>query len=148
MPRRVRRTMTAMSNHTPRVVLEELRRRRESGDLEAPCREQGITLLVAFGSAVDPEHTHPRDLDLAVLLDPGRDFVAVVADMMRWLRSDDIDVMDLARADVVARYESLAGGELLYERDSATFDELEIAAVLRMADTKWLRDLRLRALAR
>jgi predicted nucleotidyltransferase len=132
----------------PRSVLEDLRRQRDAGALEAHCRRLGITLLVAFGSALDEGVAEPRDLDLAVLLEPGRGFVAVVGEMLGWLGSDAIDVVDLARADVVVRYEALAAGELLHEREYGTFDELQIGAVLRMADTRWLRDLRLRALAR
>jgi predicted nucleotidyltransferase len=140
--------MAVMGAHAPRAVLDELRRLHEAGGLAATCRELGIRLLVVFGSATDDEVEEPQDLDLAVLLEPGRDIVSVVAAMMSWLGSDAIDVLDLSRADVVARYEALAGGDLLYEQEPGTFDELEIAAVLRMADTKWLRDLRLRALAR
>ncbi|MEX2620222.1 MAG: nucleotidyltransferase domain-containing protein [Egibacteraceae bacterium] len=137
-----------MGDHGPRTVLDELRRRREAATLEEACRDLGIVLLVAFGSAVDERVTEPGDLDLAVLLEADRDLVEVVSRMMAWLASDDIDVLDLARADVVVRYEALAGTELLYQRDSDTFDELEIAAVLRMADTRWLRELRLEVLAR
>lgn len=137
-----------MGAHAPRAVLDELRRLHDAGELAATCRELGITLLVVFGSATDDDVDEPRDLDLAILLEPGRDLVSVVASMMGWLRSDAIDVLDLSRADVVARYEALAGGEPLYEGEPGSFDELEIAAVLRMADTRWLRDLRLRALAR
>lgn len=137
-----------MGDHGPRAALDDLRRRREAGTLGDACRNLGIVLLVAFGSAVDERVTEPGDLDLAVLLEDDRDLAEVVSRMMAWLRSDDVDVLDLAGADVVARYEALAGTDLLYERDRGTFDELEIGAVLRMADTRWLRELRLAALAR
>jgi hypothetical protein len=76
--------------------------------------------LVAFGSGVDEDVAEPRDLDLAVLVESDRDFVSVVASMIGWLGSEAIDVLDLSRADVVARYEAQAGGELIYERGPGT----------------------------
>lgn len=140
--------MATMADRAPRDVLDDLRCLRDTGQVAAVCEDLGIVLLVAFGNALDEGVAEPRDLDLAVQLEPDRDLPGVVASLLDRLGSSAIDVLDLARADVVARYESLAGGELLHERDPGTFDDLEIAAVLRMADTRWLRELRLEALGR
>jgi hypothetical protein len=136
-----------MSDRTPADVLEELRHLRATGALASLCEDRGIRMLVAFGSILQ----HPsaaRDLDLAVVLDDPVDFIATVGEMIGWLRSDAIDVLDLRRADAVARYEALARGELLHEAEPGAFHELQISAVAHFADTQWLRDLQLEALSR
>jgi predicted nucleotidyltransferase len=136
-----------MTTRSPAMILDELRTLRADGALASVCEEHGIGLLVVFGSVLTAGAS-PGDIDLAVMLDEGRDPIRVTGAIIGWLRTNDVDVLDLRHADVVARYEALAKGELLYERDHGTFDELQIASVLRCADTQWLRDLQLAALAR
>jgi predicted nucleotidyltransferase len=136
----------AKARRHPRALLDELRTLRNTEALHGVCEELGIRLLVAFGSALRTDGSEPRDLDLAAELDDGRDFPEVVAQVIRWLRSDAVDLLDLRHAGVVARYEALVKGELLYEREPGTFDGQRIAAALRFADTRWIRDLQLEAL--
>ena len=44
----------------PREALDQLRRDARSGRLARFCQAAGIELLVAFGSATDPEWPVPR----------------------------------------------------------------------------------------
>jgi predicted nucleotidyltransferase len=134
---------------TPASALEQLRREARDGTLGGFCRNHGIKLLVAFGSAVDPDWpAPPQDLDLAVVLRDPRTLLQVLDAFVARLGLEQIDFMDLGRANDVARFNALARGELLFEATHGAFAEAEIAAVVRYADTQWLRDLELQALAR
>jgi hypothetical protein len=134
---------------SPQAALDQLRRDARSGGLARLCQEAGIELLVAFGSATDPEWpVPPRDLDLAVALTDGCDLLQALNVLTTHLDSEQIDLMDLGRAGDVARAQALGRGELLYERTPGTFAERQILVMVQQADTKWLRDLQLEALAR
>ncbi len=134
---------------TPEAALSQLRQDARDGKLARVCREAGIELLVAFGSAIDPEWpVPPRDLDLAVLLAGDSDLLRAFNALATHLGTERIDVMDLGRAGDVARAQALGRGELLYERTSGTFAEQQILAIVQRADTKWLRDRQLAALTR
>lgn len=133
----------------PRAALNQLRRDARSGRLARLCRETGIELLAAFGSAADPQWpVAPRDLDVAVIMAKGCDLLRVIEVLTTHLGFERIDVMDLGRASDVARAQALGRGELLYERAPGVFAEQQILALVQRADTKWLRDLQLEALAR
>lgn len=113
------------------------------------CAAWGIEMLVAFGSSVDRNgRTGPRDLDLAVTLTGGHALPAVMDALITHLDFEQIDLMDLTRAGIVARAQALGRGELLYEGTLGTFVELQIIALVQHADTQWLRDLELEALTR
>jgi hypothetical protein len=134
---------------SPHAALDQLRRDARSGRLAQLCREAGIELLVAFGSATDPAWpAAPRDLDLAVSLVYSRDLLNVIDVLAVHLGFERIDVMDLSRASDVARAQALGRGELLYEATPGDFAEQQIVALVKHADTKWLRDLQLQALTR
>jgi hypothetical protein len=134
---------------TPRDALDQLRREARDGSLADFCREIGVELLVAFGSAVNPAWpVPPRDLDLAVLMTAPANVLTVINDLMDHLRLDQIDLMDLSRAGEVARAEALGRGELLYEATPGTFAERQVFAVAQTIDTEWLRAIQLRAMAR
>jgi hypothetical protein len=133
----------------PRAALNQLRRDARTGRLARLCQETGIELLVAFGSATDADWPlPPRDLDLAAVLASGSDLLQVLDALATHLGFDRIDVMDLSRAGDVARAQALRRGELLYELTPGTFAEQQILAMVRQADTRWLRDLQLAALSR
>lgn len=134
---------------SPREALGQLRQERDQGTLVQFCSDHGIDLLVAFGSAVDPvPSAPPRDLDLAVYLAPGRHLLDVIQALSARTGLAQLDVLDLARAGSVARVEALGQGELLAEQTPGVFAEAQIHAVLEHADTAWIRDLQLQALAR
>jgi hypothetical protein len=133
----------------PRDALDQLRREARDGTLAGFCRDIGVDLLVAFGSAVNPTWpVPPRDLDLAVLMVPPSNVLTVINDLIDHLRLDEIDLMDLARAGEVARAEALGRGELLYEATRGIFAEHQMFALAQAADSKWLRAIQLQAMAR
>jgi hypothetical protein len=134
---------------TASMALHQLRREARDGTLARFCRESGIGMLVAFGSAVGPDRGQPpRDLDLALVLTGERNLLQVLDSLVVHLGYDQLDLMDLGRADEVARTQALGHGELLYEAAPGTFAEQQILAFVQYADTQWLRDLQLQALTR
>lgn len=130
----------------PHEALATLQEAAESGDLGELCAEHGIVLLVAHGSAADPERADDAaDLDLAVRFDRDADvdLLAVYDAFLEWLGVERVDLLDLARADVVARQRALVGSVVpLYEAERGAYAEEQIAAQLEYMDTEWLRRLR------
>lgn len=111
------------------------------------CEEHGIALLVVFGSVLDEDVADPHDLDVALLVDSDVDLVAVVSALTGMLRFDDVDVMDLRRAGVVARDQALSRGLPLYEREAGLFARDQLAAMTQRMETAWLRELDMELLA-
>lgn len=135
---------------TPRAALEHLTDLAASGELARFCEERGVRLLVAFGSAADPERAgSARDLDLAVSWTPAaaRDLFGLIADLMELLHLSEIDVMELDRAGVVAREQALVHGFPLVEAEPGLFARMQMAAMTQRMDTAWLRRLDLELLA-
>lgn len=134
---------------TPQAALNRLRSEARDGVLARVCGEAGIELLVAFGSATDPGWpVAPSDLDLAVVMATDSDLLRVIDALVAHLAFDRIDVMDLDRAGIVARAQALGRGELLHEQTPGMFAEHQIVALVQQADTQWMRDMQLEALAR
>lgn len=135
-----------MSSVSPAVALEQLRAAAQRGVLAQVCRDHGLRLLVAFGSALTrPDQA--RDLDLAFLPQAAVDTVRLLDDLYRLTGSEAIDLMDLSRAGIVARAQALGHGTPLFEAEPQLFAEEQLVAIARRADTRWLRDLELDALA-
>jgi hypothetical protein len=134
---------------SPHDALDQLRREAGDGTLADLCRELGIELLVAFGSAVNLAWpAPPHDLDLAVLMTGRNNILTVLHGLVLHLHFGEIDLLDLARAGDVARAEALGRGQLLYEETPDTFAERQLFAVLQTMDTQWLRTIELEVLAR
>lgn len=135
-----------MSPIEPHVALAQLRNAAESGELDDFCDEHAIALLVAHGSAADAERADAAaDLDLAVRFRPGHDvdLLGVYDALLEWLDVERLDILDLSRADVVARQRTLVGSVVpLYEAERGGYAEEQIAAQLEYMDTAWLRRLR------
>jgi hypothetical protein len=126
----------------PRVALQRLQAAVASGALADVVDRHGLRLVVVHGSAVDPA-AHPGDLDLAVDHDGAMDVLVLLEDLYRVTGCERIDVVDLRRAGIVARGESLGHGRLLWERDEGAFAEQQVVALATMWDTRWLRDVEL-----
>ena len=106
----------------------------------------GLRLLVAFGSAV--KAGDPRDLDLAVATERPLDAVAFMESLYQLTGYERFDILDLDRANIVARLEALREGETLFEQVAGEYNERLVQAWALFLDTQWLRDLELEALAR
>lgn len=133
----------------PTEALTRLREAAAGPCVADLCQRHGVGLLVAFGSAVDG-HTPPRDLDLAFRGEPEADVdvVALVGELVDLAGCDAVDLMDLARADVVAREQALRRPVVLYESAPGLFAHEQAAAITLRMDTAWLRRLSLESMAR
>ena len=121
--------------------MERLRAAARSGALQALTRRYGVSLLVAFGSAVRPEG-EPNDLDLAVRFGAElRDVLGFLDALATLAGTDRIDLMDLAGAGPVARERALVGGDCLVEAERGEFARTQLAAMMERMDTDWLRRL-------
>lgn len=129
-----------------RTALARLRAAAADGRLGAVAARHDVDLLVVFGSAVGGTGT-PHDLDLAVGHGGGLDVLAFVEELYGLTGYEGVDVMDLRRAGIVARGESLGHGRLLWESADGRFAEAQVVALATMWDTRWLRDLELAQLA-
>lgn len=112
-----------------------------SGELAVLCEQQGIALLVVFGSVL-AEVDHPSDLDLAVRFHTkSPDTLGFLDSLSRGMPGDYVDLMVLNDAGPVARERALVGGRPLYEAHPGEFANAQIAAIMERLDTDWLRKL-------
>lgn len=140
-------TMTS----TPYDALCRLQELAASGHLATLCERHDIRLLVIHGSVLDPEPLrHARDLDIAFQIQRGAEYdvITLTNDLMEAASFEAIDVMDLLRANPVARARALEPGSLvLYEAESGVFARAQMAALTTAMETRHLRRLDLELLA-
>ena len=131
----------------PREALRRLQLAAGDGRLDALCERHSVRILTVFGSVVRPGGA-PRDLDVAVGLEPGAagDLLALIDDLSGLTGSEGIDVMVLHRAGPVARERALVGCLALYESEPGAYATAQMAAVGERMDTDWLRALDLETL--
>lgn len=123
------------------------------GRLDAFCERHRLDLFVVFGSTADPDVVEPGDLDIAVRCDPTSetraDVVAIADELARWLDLDVVDVVDLARADVVLRSRALGPRTVpLHEGAPGAFAIAQMAAMAEEMETAPMRRRDLELLAR
>jgi len=136
---------------SPRDALAVLEDASADGRLDVLCDRVGLDLVVVFGSTADPRVAAPRDLDIAVRFSPSveADPVAATNELIELTGDDTVDVLDLRRADVVARSRALGPPCIpLYERDAGMFALSQMAALTEAMDTAHMRRRDLELLAR
>jgi predicted nucleotidyltransferase len=131
-----------------REAYERLIAAAEDGRLAALCDRNAVSVLTVFGSAID-EDTDPRDLDIAVKFSATKeaDLLRLVEELADMTGSGDIDLMDLDRADPVARSIALTDCLPLFETADGDYVREQIRAVQERLDTGWLRAMELKRLA-
>jgi hypothetical protein len=122
------------------------------GRLKLVCRTRGLRLLVAFGSVLLPD-SDPHDVDLAfarerrgTALGP-LDLLGLIGDLTDVAVIDELDLLDLDRADPVAKAAALLPGLPLFESVEGEFARTQMAAFGEFADTAWIRRIELDGLA-
>lgn len=132
-------------------ALEILYESSTDGRLGALCDQHGLDLVVVFGSAANPAVHEPNDLDIAVRFSQGvgADLVATTNDLIELVDNEAMDVLDLGRADVVARSRALSPPFVaLYEREKGQFALTQMAALTEAMETSHMRRRDLELLAR
>lgn len=100
-----------------------------------------LDLVVLFGSTATGARAQPEDVDIAVRA-PGRtvDLVALTNRAIALLGRQDVDLVDLRRADPLLLALVARDGLVLFERTPATFTAFVSLAVRRFADTRKFRE--------
>jgi predicted nucleotidyltransferase len=102
--------------------------------------EEGLQLFLLFGSVVSGKVNPQSDIDLAFLYDGPVDILALTNRVIRLLHTDNIDVVDLRRANPLLKLSAAKQGVLLHERSPGLFNSFYSLAFRRYVDTKKLRD--------
>ena len=99
------------------------------------ARHDGLDLLVLRGSRARGDALPGSDWDLGYLGDTV-DLLALRADLVDALCTDDVDLVPLARASAVLRRDAAVDGKVLAERQPGTFADFQVAAVVFWADVE------------
>ncbi len=110
------------------------------GKLEAIFNEDGLQLVIVFGSAVSGKMHKKSDLDVAFLFDRPIDTVALINKVTNLLHTDNIDVVDLKRASPLLKFSIVKTGRLIYENEVGLFSAFYSLALRMYIDTQKLRD--------
>lgn len=105
----------------------------------AVAREHGCRLIVLFGSGARGEPT-VRDLDLGILAE-APDLTGVTNAFIRHLGFQDVDVVNLQRADPLLAMLVARDGVILHEDPPGTFARFGSLAMRRYADTRKFREM-------
>lgn len=103
-------------------------------------------LVVLFGSLATGRSGPDSDLDLGLLPRGAFDEIQVTAEVVRMTHRNDVDVIDLARADPLTAMEVARGGLVLFCEDPSVFTEFRSLAFRRYVDSEKLRRAQRRAL--
>ncbi|HUP01456.1 MAG TPA: nucleotidyltransferase domain-containing protein [Gemmatimonadota bacterium] len=108
--------------------------------------ERNVLLAYLFGSLSRDEDRAPQDLDLAILRrdDAVYRLRAEIADRVG---SQRLDLVDLATASPVLRFEIVRTGRLVYEADSLVTERFELETIRLYRDTAHLRRSQLKHLS-
>jgi len=100
------------------IFFDEIRER-----MKPLLEDEGLKLVLLFGSAASGR-THKRsDIDLAFLYDKPVDILLLTNRIISILRSDTIDVVDLRRASPLLKFAIARDSALLYENGKGVFNE-------------------------
>ncbi|WP_295446286.1 nucleotidyltransferase domain-containing protein [uncultured Thiodictyon sp.] len=95
-----------------------------------------------FGSQVDPDRRHPRDVDIAVLPRESltlRRLLGLQAITTDALGSDAVDLIDFYQAGPVLARQVITGGRLLFARDQSLVNQFELRALRAYQDCAYRR---------
>lgn len=124
-----------MSRQQTTITIEEIKDR-----LTPFFKEEGLQLVIIFGSAVTGNAHKHSDIDIACLFDRSFDILAITNQVIKLLRTDNIDVVDLKRSSPLLKYSAVKNGCLIYEKEDGIFNEFYSLAFRMYVDTKKLRD--------
>ena len=103
-------------------------------------KEPDLRLVILFGSAAAGQMHKRSDIDLAFLFDRPVDILDLTNRVIRLLHTDNIDIVDLKKANPLLRFSAVRNGKLLYEKEPGTFNSFASLAFRMYVDTKKLRD--------
>ena len=117
------------------ISFEEIKER-----MKPLFEDEGLKLVLLFGSAASGRTYKQSDIDLAFLYDKSVDIFLLTNRIISILRSDTIDVVDLKRASPLLKFAIARDCVLLYENGEGVFNEFYSLAFRMYVDAKKLRD--------
>jgi predicted nucleotidyltransferase len=85
-----------------------------------------IVLVTVFGSYLDGSFNETSDIDIAILFENNLslfDEAKVMDDLSRILHFENIDLLNLNKANFLLRFNAVIKGKIIYEKDSDLTDE-------------------------
>lgn len=89
----------------------------------------GLLLLVLHGSRARGDAHDGSDWDFAYLAQPDCDVIGLSGALSEALETDEIDLVDLARASGLLRYRVAAEGKLVFERRTHEYEAFVLDAL-------------------
>ena len=96
----------------------------------------GLDVLVLLGSRSTGTAHAGSDWDLGYLGDASLDPLDLRVVVVETLGTDDVDLVDLARASAVLRRDAAATGRLVHERVAGTFTDFRVEAATFWCDVE------------
>jgi predicted nucleotidyltransferase len=90
--------------------------------------QEGLTLLMLFGSRARGDAHEGSDWDLGYLAASGFDDAALLGHIVEVLGSERVDLVDLARASGLLRFRAARDGVLIHETEPGAGDRFRIEA--------------------
>lgn len=109
-------------------------------------QDEGLRLILLFGSSVTGKMHRHSDIDLAFLFDRDIDILALTNNVIRLLHTDNVDVIDMKHASPLLNFSAGKNGRLLYERSQGEFNSFSSLTFRRYIDTKKFRDMQATAI--
>lgn len=103
-------------------------------------KDRGLKLVLVFGSVATGAIHKQSDIDIAFLFEGRVDILELTNKVIRLLRTDNVDIVDLGRASPMLRFSAAKGCKVIYERSPGVFSEFYSLAFRMYVDTKKLRD--------
>jgi predicted nucleotidyltransferase len=104
--------------------------------------EDGLQLILLFGSTVSGKQHRGSDIDLGFLFDKPTDVLDLINKATCLLKTDRVDVVDLRRASSLLKYAIVKKGHLLFERSAGLFNAFYVNTLKRYLDARFLRESR------
>jgi predicted nucleotidyltransferase len=109
------------------------------GKLAPLFDEEGLQLVLLFGSVASGKEYRESDIDLGFLFNKPIDILDLTNRVIRLLRTDRVDVIDLSRASPLLKYSAIRHGKLLFEQTPGLFNIFQSLTFRIYVDTKKLR---------
>ncbi len=103
-------------------------------------KEEGLQLVLLFGSAASGRTHRRSDIDLAFLYDKPVDALELTNKVINLLHIDSVDVADLQTASPLLGFSAVKHGKILYERSPGVFNSFYSLAFRKYIDTRKIRE--------
>lgn len=130
-----------MTDTKEKISIEDVRNK-----LSPIFTDEGLRLILLFGSIITGKVHGKSDIDLAFLFNKSVNILTLTNRIIRLLHTDNIDVVDLRRASPLLRFSAVKSGMLLYEREPGMFNEFYSLSFRMYVDTRKLRDAQAKAI--